>query len=363
MLDQSGPRLRSLDAFRGLAVAAMIVVNSPGSGMAVYPALVHSAWHGWTFADTIFPAFLWVVGLSMTIATAGKLQRGATQGELLRHAFRRAVMLFCCGLFIDNFPAFDVTAIQLTGVLQKIAACYLIAFAIYLFTNWRGQIAAIVMLNAAYLGIMILVSVPGCTSGPWDVECNVARYANESLLHGHTWHSEELNDPDGLVTVLPATATVLFGILTGQLLRIESARRSVTLILLGSGGILVVAGQALANWIPINKILWTSSYALFMAGVSAVVFGVLYWCIDIRKSCRWLRPMEVLGMNALTAYLLSRIICNVFKIHVRGFSLYADVLERVTTAPNASLLFALTNVVAVYCAAWYMHRRRWFVRL
>lgn len=363
MLDQSRPRLRSLDAFRGLAVAAMIVVNSPGTGMVVYPALVHSAWHGWTFADTIFPAFLWMVGLSVAVATAGRLERGESHVELLRHAIRRAALLFCCGLFIDAFPAFDITAIQLTGVLQKIAVCYLMAFAIYSFTGWRGQLVAIVMLNVVYLAIMILVPVPGCAVGPWDMECNVARYANELLLHGHLWHSQELNDPDGLVTVLPATATVLFGVLTGQLLRIDAARRHLRTILAGSGCILVVAGQVLANWIPINKVLWTSSYVVFMAGVSMLAFGTLYWCVDIRKACGWLRPMEVLGMNALVAYMLSRIVCNVFKIHVFGRSLYTDVFAQFATPPNASLLFALTNVTAIYGVAWYMHHRGWFIRL
>jgi predicted acyltransferase len=357
------PRLRSLDAFRGLAVAAMIVVNNPGTDTGIYSALIHSAWDGWTFADTIAPAFLWIVGLSMTIATAGRLQGGDSRSEIVRHAIRRAVVLFGCGLFIEAFPAFDLANIQLTGLLQEIAVSYLLAFVIFVLMKWPGQLVAIIVLNAAYIALMVWYPVPGCDAGPWDVMCNVARYANESLLHGHLWHQPALNDPDGLVTVLPATTTVLFGALAGRALRLELPNGRIALILLASGCTLFATGHALAHWIPINKTLWTSSFVALMAGLSSIVFAVLYWIIDIRRSGPWLRPFEILGMNALAAYMLSRVVLNIFKVHVFGMSLYSDVFARVAAPPNASLLFALMNVAAIYVAAWVMYRRGWFIRL
>lgn len=363
MLSVLNPRLRSLDVFRGLAVAAMIVVNNPGTDTGIYPALIHSAWDGWTFADTIAPAFLWIVGLSMAIGTAARLERGHGRGKIIGHAMRRAVVLFACGLFVDAFPVFDLANLQLTGLLQEIAVSYAFAFLIFVLANWPGQLLAVVLLNAAYVALMVLYPVPGCDAGPWDVRCNVARYANETLLHGHLWHSQALNDPDGLVTVLPATTTVLLGALTGRLLRFDSEKRRLTTILMASGAALIAAGQLLANWIPINKVLWTSSYVALMAGISSIAFAMLYWAIDIRKTGAWLRPFEILGMNALAAYMLSRIVLNIFKVHVMGMSLYNDVFLRIAAPPNASLLFALMNAAAIYCAAWYMHRRGWFIRL
>ena len=167
-------RLQSLDIFRGLAIASMILVNnSPGAREDAYPALRHALWNGWTFADTIFPSFLWIVGVAMTLSTASRIERGGDRASLLKHAIRRSVLLFCCGLLLDlfylpvrQFPFFGLAdRLQVTGVLQKIAVCYLVAFAIYLWMGWRGAVAGIVVFNLAYLGLMLYYPVPGCGAG------------------------------------------------------------------------------------------------------------------------------------------------------------------------------------------------------
>jgi predicted acyltransferase len=362
---QAQRRFVSLDVFRGAAIVAMILVNNPGDRAVTFPQLLHASWHGYTFADTIFPAFLWIVGLALALSMDARAARGASRAALLGHAARRAAILIACGLFVEGFPYFDFAHYQYTGVLQKIAVAYFLAYAICLYTDWRGRMLALIAIFAAYICFMLGVHVPECGAGPWSPECNAAKYFNDQELAGHLWEASMNNDPDGIVGSIAATASVLIGVLAGQWFRRDvpsaGAAPLARLATLALG--LMLAGLGVAVWIPINKILWTPSYTLFMGGVACAAFLVVFWLVERRGAGRWLKPLEIFGLNALAAYILSRLGADVLKMHIHRWSIYHDLLLGLLPPTYASLAFAIVNVLAVYLVAWCMYRMRIFVKL
>jgi predicted acyltransferase len=241
---------------------------------------------------------LWIVGLAITLSTARRVASGRGRWPLLAHAVQRSVLLVVCGLFLEGLPRFDLASWQVTGVLQKIAVAYLLAFGIFLWTDWRGQIVSLLGIFALYLGLMVYYPVPGCTAGPWESGCNFARYLDNFALGGHVWATPSGNDPDGILSVLSSTTSVLFGILVGQLVLSRTGPRLRTLTLIASGLLFVSVGMALSPWIPISKVLWTPSYSIFMAGLSAVAFGAVYWVVEERHIVRGFVPFKQFGVNA-----------------------------------------------------------------
>jgi predicted acyltransferase len=369
-LSPASPRLKSIDVFRGAAIAAMVLVNGQFSHADSYRQLAHAAWHGWTFADTIFPGFLFIVGVSITLSTTSRRAAGEDRAHLLEHALRRSLLLFASGVIIDylrvptrEFPFVGLQDhLQLSGVLQKIAICYLAAFLIHLWTGLRGVIIGIVGLNLLYTSLLYFYPVPGCSRGSLTESCNFPGYIDQIVLGGFRWNSRAF-DPDGVGAILPAITSVLFGVLAGHLLEIEQRPRQRLLWLLGGGIVLIAAGALLSTWVPINKQLWTTSFAVLMAGLAATGLACCIWLVDGRPWQDAFKPLELVGSNAIAAYLISRLVANVPRVHVMGKSLYSDVLARVASPPNASLLFAMLVLAAVYVVVWLMHRRGWHLKL
>jgi len=365
-LSPASPRLKSIDVFRGATIAAMILVNGQFSHEDSYRQFAHAAWHGWSFADTIFPSFLFIVGVSLTLSTASRVARGEDRTRLLGHALRRSLLIFGCGVVIDylrvpsrGFPFIGLQDhLQLSGVLQKIAVCYLLAFLIYLWAGLRGVIVGIIGLNLLYLGLLYFYPVPGCGAGSLAVSCNFPGYLDEIVLNGLRWNSAAF-DPDGVGAILPAITSVLFGVLAGELLQGKRRPRQQLLGLLGGGLVLIAAGELLATWVPINKQLWTTSFAVFTSGLAATALAFTIWLVEGRSLRLWFRPLEILGLNAIAAYLISRLLANVPRVHVMGKSLHTDILAAVASPPTASLLFAMVVLAAVYLPVWLMNRRGW----
>jgi predicted acyltransferase len=365
-----GGRLISLDAFRGATMALMILVNNPGDGAHTYTPLEHAEWNGWTPTDVVFPSFLWVVGVAMTLSLDRRVASGVPRARLLAESLRRAAILYVLGLLVYVYPGFSLSTQRVMGVLQRIAVCYLIATAIYLWTRLRGQILWIVSLLAVYWLLMTLVPVPGYGPGRLDVEGNLAHYVDRLVLGTHNYRATKTWDPEGVISTLPSIATVLFGILAGRMLRMERALSERTTWMFLAGNLLLATGLICDQWLPINKKLWTSSFALFMAGLDFVILAGFVWLVDGRGYHRAVKPLVIMGMNAITVYLASEFLDEALggirwsngaqTISLHSW-LYQHLFLPLASPVNASLLYGLAYTLLMYLVAWLMFRRRWFV--
>jgi predicted acyltransferase len=365
-------RLVSLDAFRGATMAFMILVNSPGDGAHTYWPLEHAKWNGWTPTDVVFPSFVWIVGVAMTLSLGRRLARGDSRAELFRQAVRRAAILFALGMLVYVYPAFNLSTQRILGVLQRIAICYLATTAIYLTTKLRGQIAWIAGLMSVYWLLMAFAPTPGYGAGRLDVEGNFAHYVDRVVLGTHNYRSTKTWDPEGIVSTLPAIATCLLGVLAGRLVGSRRTLGERCVRLFGWGAVLIAAGLICNLWLPINKKLWTDSFALFMGGLDFVLFAGFVWLVDALEWRRPVKPLVILGMNAIVVYLASELVDEALSwIHWTGTGgrvelrewLYEHVFAGMASPYNASLLYAIAYVLAMYGIAWVMYRRGWFVRV
>ena len=355
-------RLLSLDAFRGLTLLFMVLVNN-GGGPVSYPPLEHSAWNGWTMTDTVFPSFLWIAGVAITLALGRHLEAGEAPGKLLRIVFRRAVIIYMLGLLVYAFPHFSFSHQRLLGVLQRIAICYLAASIIYLYCGVRTQIIWIISLFAVYWGLMAFIDVPGYGPGNLTVEGNFAHYVDRIVLGAHNYASTKTWDPEGIVSTLPAIGTALLGVMAGHILRLTiplAARRNRLLI---AGGFLIALGLIWNLKLPINKKLWTDSFATFMAGLDFVVLAVFLWLVDERGIRKWIKPLTIAGMNAITVYLASEFLSEFLDATPLHHIIYSRYFAPIASPPNASLLWALSFTLLMYLLAWFLYRRRWFLRI
>ncbi len=356
-------RLVSLDAFRGLTIAFMVLVNTPGDGEHVYAPLRHATWHGWTPTDVVFPSFMWIAGLAMTLSFGRRLASGAMRSDLMRQTFRRSLILYALGLLVYAYPAFDLPTLRLMGVLQRIAICTCAAAAIWLTTGVRGRIAWLFALLAVYWALMAFVPVPGYGAGRLDVEGNFAHYVDRIVLGRHNYESTGTWDPEGIVSTLPAIATVLLGTLAGDVMAASRSMGHRLRSLLAIGVVLIAAGLICDVWLPINKKLWTSSFALFMAGFDFVLFAGFAWAVDVRGWQRPFRPFVVLGMNAIAVYMVSELLETQLRVMRLREALYLRVFAPLASPLNASLLYALAYTLLMFVVAWTLYRRQWFLKV
>ncbi len=364
-------RLVSLDAFRGFTIASMILVNNPGSWSYVYPPLAHAEWHGWTFTDLIFPFFLFIVGVAMTISFGRRLGRGDPKGQIFLQVMRRSAVLFALGLILNGFPYYDFSTIRIAGVLQRIAVCYFFTSLIVLRTTWRGQAATSVVLMMVYWLLMKLVPVPGYGAGVLGKDGNLAAYVDNLLLHGHTW--KPTWDPEGIISTLPAISTTLFGVLTGHWLRSEKTPLEKTAGLFVFGNIGLLLGVIMDIWLPVNKNLWTSSYSVFMGGMALQFLAMFYWLVDVRGHKKWVKPFVIYGMNAIAVFFLSSFfarILTLIRVSVADgkdvalkTSLYQNVFLPLAGPLNGSLLFAISYVLLWLGLMTILYRRRIFIKI
>jgi predicted acyltransferase len=364
-------RLDSLDAFRGLTIAGMILVNNPGTWSHIYPPLAHAAWHGWTPTDLIFPFFLFIVGVSMMYSFAGRIERGDSRAKLFGHVVRRAVIIWGLGLFMALFPFFNFAQVRIPGVLQRIAICYLFAAMIALWFRWRGQVTAAVGLLLGYWALLMLVPVPGYGVGRLDAEGNLGAYLDRMLLSGHMWRMKW--DPEGMLSTLPAIATTLLGSLTGIWLRSANSMQKKFAGLMAAGGAGLVIGLLWDTVFPINKNIWTSSYTVFTAGFACVLLGLCYWVMDIRGWRAWAKPCIVYGMNAITVFVLSGLMAKMMGImrvtrpdgsttSIWSF-IYQTVYAPLASPVNASLMMAISFVLFWLAAMWILYSKKIFIKI
>jgi predicted acyltransferase len=381
-------RLESLDIFRGLTIAGMILVNDPGSDTFYWP-LGHAdelmtshptGWYpgkwwveanGWTPTDLIFPFFLFIVGASMVLSFAARRARGDSRRSLMQHVARRSALILLIGYAIRILPYFHFSHMRYPGVLQRIAVVYLCASVITLWTSTRGRILWIAGLLGGYYAVSRFVPVPGCDSAAWMTQhCSLAGWLDRKLMLGHLYRRDF--DPEGVLSTFPAIATTLLGTLAGQFLRDAStlSHKLRGLILAGFAG--VAAGYAWHLWFPISKPLWTSSYVLFTAGAACLLLALCWWLIEMRGWRAWSRPFLWLGSNAILAYALSTFVSKLGSIikvpdgagaaEVQTW-IYEHWFAPLAQPKNASLAYALCYLALWMLVAWALYRKKIFVKV
>ena len=385
VLPPSSARLLSLDAFRGFTIASMLLVNNPGNWAHLYPQLEHAAWNGWTFTDWVFPFFLFIGGVSMHLSLGVRAAQGADSRRLLLQLGKRALLIFFIGLVLNLIPQFDVSSVRIPGVLQRIALCTLLAAPIVVYFSWRQQCLWIFFLLGAYSFIMLMVPVPDShgiwASGALEPGRDVGAWLDRALMDGHLWKKAKTWDPEGLLSTLPATCSVLFGVLTGRFLSqtIPAPEKTVWMLLTGLACLWL--GQIMDSLLmPINKSLWSSSFCIFMTGWALIVFASFYWLLDatpspvIQKKARAAAlPLLMCGMNALFLFILSGVIAKMLTLiritQTHGESitlqkyLFAPIQNLPITPVNASLLFAMLFTLLMLTIAYGMWKKRWFIKV
>ncbi|HWC18479.1 MAG TPA: heparan-alpha-glucosaminide N-acetyltransferase domain-containing protein [Terriglobales bacterium] len=362
-----GTRLTSLDVFRGMTIAAMILVNNSGDGVHTYWPLEHAKWNGWTPTDLIFPFFLFIVGVSMVFSFASRAARGQTRKQLLLHALKRSAIIFALGLFLYAYPRFDVHTARIPGVLQRIAVVYLISSALVLYTGriTRGVIAAALLLG--YWLMVTRIPVPGIGAGVLTMDGNLVGYIDRSLIYNHLWIAHRF-DPEGLLSTLPSIATCLLGVFTGEWMRSTKTSLQKLAGLFGGAAAGIIAGEIWNLWFPINKMLWTSSFVLFTAGFAMFVLGLCYWAVDVRGWKRWSVPFLIFGVNPLGIYFLASFAeTALYRHHIHGESiknvLYDNIFTRISDPYIASLAWSISFVLVFFLVAWLMYRKQIFIRV
>ncbi|MBP1603007.1 MAG: N-acetylglucosamine related transporter, NagX [Acidobacteria bacterium] len=365
-------RLVSLDAFRGLTMAGMVIVNNPGDWGHVYPPLLHAQWNGCTPTDLIFPFFLFIVGVSIT------LSRG-TMGDPWQ-ILKRALVIFGLGMVLALYPRWDFSVVRIPGVLQRIAVCYLAAAFLFRWTApQRGNDDArrwahgrTLMLWAAgltlgYWGVMMLVPPPGGVAGDLTPDGNLGAYIDRKIFGAHLWVQSKTWDPEGLLSTVPALATTLLGGVAGLWLgsRAPGTRKALWMVV--AGVLAMGLGLVWSLAFPLNKALWTSSYVWFTGGAAAVFLALCFALIDVKGWKAWSRPFVILGLNAIALFVLSGLMTKFLSFHkVTGADgqpvsmlryIYSTWFVPLAEPINASLLFALANLAVLFVVLWLMDRK------
>ncbi len=364
----------SLDLFRGATIAGMILVNNAGDEPSSYWPVKHAEWNGWTPTDLVFPFFLFIVGVAMAFSFSSRLKRGESKQKLLGHVLWRGIALFALGMFLNGFPnGYHLDSWRVYGVLQRIAICYVISAILALWADSRGWIVTIVACLVGYWILMRFVPVPGFGIPTHDVplldpDRNLAAWLDRQLLVGHLY--EGTRDPEGVLSTIPAVATSLLGMLTGQWLRSARPAKTKALGMAAFGFLGVVTGKILDLGFPINKKLWTSSYVIFTAGLALLCLSLCYWIVDVKQwRGRWTKPLLVFGMNAIAAYVFAEVISHVLDhLHTAGGTAWQEFTYQHTFAPlanpaNASLLYALSYVLVCWVAMWLLYRKGIFLKI
>jgi predicted acyltransferase len=401
---RSRERLLSLDVFRGITVAGMLLVNDPGTWSAIYPPLEHAEWNGWTPTDLVFPFFLFIVGITTHLSLSARRARGADESDIRRQILRRGAMIFLLGFLLNGFPFFtwgDVSGIadpsflqrvvdrlyhwRIMGVLQRIGLAYMCAALL----TQRASVKRIVITAGAlllgYWVAMTMLPVPGSNGTLGGLLLDVpsgtmAAYWDRFFLDwsrfglgNHIWSGSVTFDPEGLFSTIPAICTAMLGVLAGRWI---GTNRPIEERLNGlfAGGCLAMMFGMIWNWgFPINKSIWTSSYVLFCAGLAAVSIGTIMWLVDVQGSRRWTKFFVIYGTNPLIAFmgsgLLARLIYSVIFVRYDGqrvpleSAIYQSLFASWLTPVKASLAFALCFVGLWYCILLGLYRRQIFLKV
>lgn len=366
--EATSKRIISVDFLRGLTVAFMIFVNSPGSWDYVLPWFAHSKWNGCTPTDLVFPFFLFLVGLSICLSLAPVRSKPVTTSLILK-LLKRAAILFLIGLLLNGFPYYHLDTLRIPGVLQRISIVFLVCSLVFLYTSLSFQIGLIFLLLLGYWGIMTCIAVPGTYVLMLEPGSNIASWVDHLLLGDHVWAQTKPWDPEGVLSTLPSIASGLIGLVTGKLIMTQEDEKVKTIYLFIAANLLLLLGVAWNEFFPINKSLWTSSYVLFSSGIALNGLALSYWIIDVSKYKGFTKPFIAFGSNAITAYILSEVVEACLYLIPAGEGvtakswLYTHVYAFWMNPYLASHVMSLTFVLLVYIPVYWLYKKQIFIKI
>ncbi len=382
----------SLDVFRGLTVAGMILVNNPGTWSAIYPPLGHAAWHGWTPTDLIFPFFLFIVGITTHLSLTARRERGDSDAVLVTQILRRGSIIFILGLLMAWFPFYQwgtvagipdatlwervvyrVEHLRILGVLQRIGLVYIFAALLTLRTSLKQQVLIVAALLYGYWFAMTLIPIPGKDIGALLLSVpseTIAAYVDRAILgKNHIWGGSVTYDPEGILSTFPAIGTAMLGVMAGRW--IGERRPLIERIAgLGAAGCIAMVLGLMWNWsFPINKNIWTSSYVLFTAGMACASIATIMWIIEHNDVKWWTKPFVIYGVNPIVAFVgsgvVARIIYTLWKVDYNGTpTAVQGVTYRTVFAPmfedprTASFAMALATVLFWFGVLTILYRKK-----
>ena len=369
-IDNKTGRLLSLDALRGLdmlfimglapAVVGLCGALGFSDGCWLARQMSHVEWHGFAQHDTIFPLFLFIAGVAFPFSCAKMREREWSTSRICGKIAWRAFALVMLGMVYNGLFAKGFGEVRWASVLGRIGLAWAFAALLYLAFSVRTRIAVVVGLLVGYWAVMRYAAVPGAPAGadPWSAEWNLAAYVDRVLLPNPL--GKVGADPEGILSTFPAVVTAMLGIFTGEFVRRKGrlGGGAMTLAMLASAAILLVVGIAWSNWMPINKKLWTSTFVLVAGAYSLALFAVFYWLVDVKMWQRWTFFLRVVGMNAITVYMLQRIVDfdAVSKFFVSGVA--------VLLPPAwAGVLVAVGHLASCWLVLWFLYRKKVFIKV
>lgn len=358
-------RLVSLDAFRGFTVAAMILVNNPGDWNNTFGLLLHAEWRQMiTPTDLIFPFFLFIVGVSVVLAYGKQRDAGKPASGLRRKILWRGLKIFALGIFLSLYPDFNFAEMRIPGVLQRIAIVFMVCALLFLYSSWKTQAIWGAVFLVMYWAVMFFVPVPGLGAGLLEPGQNVAAWLDSMLIPGSLWEGNW--DPEGILSTIPSLATGICGMMAGHLISSNLSRER-KLVWLYLGGFCALTAGYFWGWsFPINKHIWTSSYALYTAGLASLALASFIWVVDELGYRKWTAPGVIYGTNPIAAYFLA----GVFTLFVNlpeGAGIQHGLMQAfgaIGMSPKlASLAWALFYNVLCFLPIYLLYRRRIFIKL
>ena len=386
-------RLISLDVFRGITIAGMLLVNDPGTWSAIFPPLEHAAWDGWTPTDLIFPFFLFIVGITTYLSMSARRARGDDNAALVKQILRRGIIIYLLGFAMAMFPfyqwgtiaslpnatgwdriIFRIEHVRILGVLPRIAIVYICAGLLTLKTTLKQQIIIISALLLGYWFAMTLIPVPGENAIGAVLlhtkDRNLAAYLDRLILGtNHTWIGSVTFDPEGPMSTIPAIATAMLGVIAGRWIALKEKPLLERISGLFAAGAIGMVVGLMWNWsFPINKNLWTSSYVIFTAGMACVTLATVMWIVDYVNVKWWTKPFVVFGVNPIVAFVgsgvMARLIYTLWHVNYGGKptavqdAIYQSVFLPWLPPRVASLAFAITFVLLWYGILLVLYRRK-----
>jgi predicted acyltransferase len=366
-LEQLKKRYLSLDVFRGLDIALMIIVNSPGKYATTFSPLLHAQWHGLTITDLVFPTFLFIVGISMSFSMPK--YDTLSNNTFLKKMMKRTLIIFLLGFLMYWYPFFEngdlksLSETRIFGVLQRIALCYFFASIILRLCKPKGAILFSIIALVLYQVILLVF-------GDLSLSGNAVLKLDTWLIGAsHMYHGDGIAfDPEGLLSTLPAIANIIAGYLAGTFLQKSGQNYKTIALLTMFGSFLIVIALGWDLSFPINKKLWTSSFVLLTIGIDLIVISVLVYFLDILKKDKWTYFFQVLGKNPLFIYLLSELlVITLYQFKFKGIVAYDWIAENIFISwlgdYTGSLGFALSVLLSCWIVGYIMDKNKIYIKI